>query len=171
MQPKESSFAKSTRSTNPKCSAKRWARSGGQPVAVCFRPRAVTVLEATSGNTGIALAYVCAAHGYPLTLTMPETMSIERRRMLQAFGAQLLLTEGALGTGGAVAVPISTLPAWGTASGLFREIDAPRPTTEGTRTMVSRLAWARNQVPRMLSGMPAALFQFARSWIMFAAYS
>jgi cysteine synthase A len=65
--------------------------------------RDITVLEATSGNTGIALAYVCAARGYPLVLTMPETMSIERRKMLQAFGATLVLTEGALGTKGAVA--------------------------------------------------------------------
>jgi cysteine synthase A len=92
---------------NPACSVK--CRVGAAMIWAAERDgklkpgsRDVTIVEPTSGNTGIALAFVAAARQYPLILTMPESMSLERRRMLKAFGAQVVLTEDDKGMPGAI---------------------------------------------------------------------
>jgi len=129
-----------------------------------------TLVEPTSGNTGIALAMVAAARGYRLVLTMPETMSVERRKLLRAFGAELVLTPGPEGMKGAIAAAVRLLeanPGWfspgqfsnpanpaaherGTAEEIWRDtagrvdLFVAGVGTGGTLTGVGRVLKARN---------------------------
>ncbi len=91
------------------------------------------LVEPTSGNTGIALAFVAAARVYPITLTMPDTMCVERRKLLVAYGAKLVLTEGARGMSGAIAKAESIVASDPRKYVLLQQFSASRPAARSAR--------------------------------------
>jgi cysteine synthase len=115
--------------------------------------KGTVIIEPTSGNTGIALAFVCAARGYKLILTMPETMSIERRQLLKFLGAEIVLTEGSKGMSGAIAKALElskTTPN----SFVPQQFDNPaNPETHRKTTAVEILNDTDNDVDYFVAGV------------------
>lgn len=103
-----------------------------------LRPGSV-VVEPTSGNTGIALAFVCAAKGYRLVLTMPESMSVERRKMLKLFGAELHLTPAAQGMRGALAAARGLLAELGPGAVMLQQFENPANPAIHRRTTAEEI--------------------------------
>ncbi|MBP6508788.1 MAG: cysteine synthase A [Opitutaceae bacterium] len=97
------------------------------------------VIEATSGNTGIALAFVCAARGYKLILTMPETMSVERRVLLRMLGAEIVLTPGAEGMKGAIARANDIFGQYGTRGFMPQQFENPANPEVHRRTTAEEI--------------------------------
>ncbi len=111
------------------------------------------IVEPTSGNTGIALAMICAAKGYRLILTMPDTMSVERRKILAAFGAELVLTPGSEGMPGAIA-GAERLIEDGRATLMLRQFENPANPDAHRRTTAEEI-WAdtRGEIDVFVAGV------------------
>ncbi len=113
-----------------------------------------TIIEPTSGNTGVGIASVAAARGYKVIITMPETMSVERRKLMQAYGAQLVLTEGSKGMKGAIAKATTGPEIWEDTDGKV-DIFVAGVGTGGTVTGVGEFLKEQNPEIQVVSVEPA----------------
>ena len=109
------------------------------------------IVDATSGNTGVALAYVAAARGYKITLTMPETMSTERKRLLRGLGVNLVLTEGSKGMKGAIAKAEEIVASDPSHYVMLKQFDNPAKVSEqAVRLQVFHVLLNKTKVRQLL---------------------